>query len=120
MATGSVASSQLKKKSGSLQRRSTNSDTVSSNQSTGVVTRSMARATAATGIKRTVAVVTLHSTGNTDSNMNVGVGKSLPVNPLKGKATSTLKMKQQSPFFRVEDYCSSDSFASSPKKVVFP
>ena len=94
MAIGSVASSQLKKKSGSLQRRSTNSDTISSNQSTGVVTRSMARAAAATGTKRTVAVVSLHSTDNTDSNMNDGVGKSLLVDPLKGKNGSTLKMKQ--------------------------
>jgi len=29
-------------------------------------------------------------------------------------------MKQQSPFFRVEDYYSNDSSASSLKKVVFP
>ena len=29
-------------------------------------------------------------------------------------------MKQQSPFFGVEDYYSSDSSASPPKKVVFP
>jgi len=93
MATRSVASSELKKKSGSLQQRSTNSDTVSSNQSTGVVTRSMARAIATTGIKRAVAVASLPSTHNTDSNMNDGVGKSLSVDPLKGKATSTLKMK---------------------------
>jgi len=84
-----------------------------------VVTRSTARATAATGTKRTVVVASLHSTDNTDSNMNDGVGKSLPVDPLKGKATSTLKMKQLSPFFGVEDYYSSDSSASLPKKVVF-
>ena len=93
MATGSVASSSLKKKSGSLQRRSTNSDTISSNQSTGVVTRSMAKATAATGTKRTVASAFLHSTDDTDSNMNHGVGKSLSVDPLKENAASTLKMK---------------------------
>ena len=111
MATRSVASSQLKEKSGSLQQRSTNSDTISSNQSTGVVTRSMARAVATIGTKRAVAIASLPSTGNTDSNMNDGVSKSLFVDPLKGKATSTLKMKQQSPFFRVEDYYSSDSSA---------
>jgi len=118
MATRSIASSQLKKKSGSLQQRSTNSDIVSSNQSTGVVTRSMARAVATTGTKRAVAVASLPSTNNTDSNMNDGVGKSLSVNPLNGKATSTLKM--QSPFFGVEDYYSSDSSASPPKEVVLP
>jgi len=83
MATVSVASSPMKKKSGSLQRRSTNSDTVSSNQSTAVVTRSMARAAAATGIKRTVVIASLHSTDNTDSNMNDRVSKSLLVDPLK-------------------------------------
>ena len=39
---------------------------------------------------------------------------------LKGKSTSKLKMKQQSPFCGVEDYYNSDSSASFPKKVVFP
>jgi len=115
MATRSVASSQLKKKSGPLQRRFTNSDTVSSSQSTGVVTSSMTRA-AATSTKRTVACASLHSTDGI--NMNDGVSKSLPVDPLKGKSTSTLKMKQQSPFFGAEDYYSSDSSASPSKKVV--
>ena len=82
---------------------------------------SMARAAAATSTKRIVAVVSLHSTDNTDSNMNDEVSKSLFVNPLKGKVTSILKMKQQSPFFGGgEDYYSSDSHASPPKKVVFP
>jgi len=52
--------------------------------------------------------------------MNDGVGKSLPVDPLKGKSNSTLKMKQQSPFFGVKDYHSSDSFASPTKKLAFP
>jgi len=52
--------------------------------------------------------------------MNDGVGKSLHVDPLKGKATSTSKMKQQSPFFGMEDYYSSDSSVSPPKRVVFP
>jgi len=118
MATRSVASLQLKKKSGSLQQRSTNSDIVSSNQSTGVVTRSMARVVATTGTKRAVVVASLPSTDNTDSNMNDGVGKSLSVNPVKGKATSTLKM--QSPSFGVEDYYNSDSSASPPKEVVLP
>ena len=84
MATRSVASSQLKKKSGPLQRKSTNFDTVSSNQSTGVVTRSMARATAATSTERIVAVASLHSTDDTGSNMNNGVSKSLDVDPFKG------------------------------------
>ena len=93
MATGSVASSVQKKKSGSLQRRATNSNTISSNQSTGVMTRSMARVIATTGRKRTVVVASLHSTNDIDSNMNDGVGKALPVDPLKGKSTSTLKMK---------------------------
>ena len=120
MATRSIASSQLKKKSGSLQQRSTNSDIVSSNQSTGVVKRSMARAITTTGTKRAVVVASLPPADNTNSNMNDGVGKSPSVDPLKGKATSTLKMKQQSPFFEVEDYYSSDSSASPPKKVVLP
>jgi len=80
----------------------------------------MARAAAATGTKRTVAVASLHSSDETDSNMNDRVGKSLLVDPLKGKSTSMLKIKQQSPFFWVEDYYSSDSSASLPKKVVFP
>jgi len=62
----------------------------------------------------------LHSTDDTDSNINDGLGKSLPDDSLKGKFTSTLKMKQQSPFFGVEDYYNSDSSASPPKKVVFP
>jgi len=52
--------------------------------------------------------------------MNNGVGESPSVNPLKGEAVSTLKMKQQSSFFGVEDYYNSDSSASPPKKVVFP
>ena len=119
MATGVVASSPLKKKSGSLQQRSTNSNTISGNQSTRVVTRSMAKAAAATATKRTVAVASLHS-DNTGSNINDGVGKSLLVDPLKEKSTSTLKMKQQSPFLEVEDYYSNDSPASPPNKVVFP
>ena len=93
MATRSVTSSPLKKKSGSLQRRSTNSVIVSNSQSTGVVTRSMERATAATDTKRIVTVAPLHSTDDTDSNMNDEVSKSLLVGPLKGKSTSTLKMK---------------------------
>ena len=118
MATRSVASSQLKKKSGSLQQRSTNSDIVSSNQSTGVVTRSMARAITTTGTKRAVVVASLPPADNTDSSMNDRVGKSLSVNPVKGKATSTVKM--QSPSFGVEDYYSSDSSASPPKEVVLP
>ena len=120
MAIRSVASSPLKKKTGSLQRRSTKSDTVSSNQSTSVVTRSMTRAAAATGIKRIVAVASLHSTEDTDSNMNDGAGKSLLVDPLKGKSTSKLKIKQQSPFLGVEDYYSNDSSASPSNKLVFP
>jgi len=53
----------------------------------------MAKAVAATATKRTVVVASLHSIDDTDSNMNDGVGKSLPINPLKRKATSTLKMK---------------------------
>ena len=81
MATGSVASSSVKKKSESLQRRSANSYTISSNQSTGVVTKSIAKAAAATATKRTVAVASLHSINDTGSNMNDGVGKSLPVDP---------------------------------------
>jgi len=80
----------------------------------------MGRAVAATGTKRTVAVTSLHSTNDTDSNMNDGVGKSLLVDPLKGKSTLTLKIKQQSPFLGVEDYYSSDSSTSLPNKVVFP
>ena len=120
MATRSVASSQLKKKSGPLQRRSTNSDTVSSSQSTGVVIRSMERTAAATNTKGTVACASLHSTDDTGSNMNNGVSKSLDVDPFKGKSTSTLKMKQQSSFFGVEDYYSIDSSASPPKKVILP
>jgi len=120
MVTKSVASLSLKKKSGSWQRRSTNSDTISSNQSTVVVTRSMAKAAAATSTKRTVAVASLHSANDTDSNMNHGVGKSLFVDSLKGNTTLTLKMKQQSTFFWVEDYYNSDSSTSPPKRVVFP
>jgi len=75
---------------------------------------------AATGTKVTVAVASSHSIDDTNSNMNDGVSKSLPVDPLKGKSTSTLKMKQQSSFFEVEDYYSSDSSALPPKKVVLP
>jgi len=120
MATRSVASSPLKKKSRTWQQRSTNSDTISSNQSTGVITRSMAKAIVAAGTKRTVAVISLHSTDGIDSNMNQGAGKSLSVDSLKGNATSTLKMKQQSPFFTIEDYYSSYSSASPPNRVVFP
>jgi len=116
MATRNVASSLLKKKSRSLQRRSSNSGTVSSTQSTGVVTRSMTKATAATNAKRTVAVAPLHSIDDTDSNMNDGVSKSLLADPLKGKSTSTLKIKQQSPFFGMEDYYSSDFFCVAAKK----
>ena len=78
----------------------------------------MARVVATIDTKRAVAIASLPSTHNTDSNINDGVGKSLSVDPLKGKATSTLKMKQQSSFFGVEDYYSSDSSASPPKKVV--
>jgi len=80
----------------------------------------MVKAAAATSTKRTVAVVSLHYTNDTNSNMSHGVGKSLPIDSLKGNATSTLKMKQQSTFFGVEDYHRSDSFASLPKRVVFP
>jgi len=80
----------------------------------------MTRAAAATGIKRIVAVASLHSTEDTDSNMNDGAGKSLLVDPLKGKSTSKLKMKQQSPFLGVEDYYSNDSSASPSNKLVFP
>jgi len=50
--------------------------------------------------------------------MHDRVGKALFVDPLKGKSTSKLKMKQQSPFFEVEDYYSSDSSALSLKKMV--
>ena len=107
------------KKIGSLQVRSTNSDTISSNQSTGVTARSIARAAVATVTKRTAVVASLHSTNDIDSNIHDGVGKILSVDPLKGKSALKLKMKQQSPFFEVEDYYSNDSSASSPKKVVF-
>jgi len=59
-----------------------------------MVTRSMARAAVATGTKRIVAVASLHFTDNINSNMNDGIDKSLSVDPLKGKVTSTLKIKQ--------------------------
>jgi len=82
----------------------------------------MARAVAATSTNRTVAIAaaSFHSTDDTNSNMNDGVSKSQLGHPLKEKSTSTLKIKQQSPFLKVEDYYSSDSSASSPNKVVFP
>ena len=80
----------------------------------------MAKAATATGTKGTVVVVSLHSTDDTDSNMNHEVGKSLSVDPLKGNTTLTLTMQQQSPFFGVENYYNSHSSALPPKKVVFP
>ena len=51
--------------------------------------------------KRTVVVASLHSADDTDSNMHDRVGKTLSVDPLKGKSTPKLKIKQQSPFFEV-------------------
>ena len=82
------------------------------------MTRSTARATAATVTKRTVGVVSLHSTDDTHSNVYDGVGKTLFIDPLKGKSTS--KKDEAAIFiFSMEDYYSSDSSASSPKKVVF-
>ena len=86
MATRNTASLPLKKKSGSFHKRSSNSDTTSSKQSTGVVTRNMAKAAAATVTKRAVAIASMHSTDNADSNMHDKVGKVPSVDPLKGKS----------------------------------
>ena len=86
MAIRNAASLPLKKKSGSFQRRSSNSDTTSCKQSTGVVTRNMAKAAAATVTKRAVAVACLHSTDNADSNTHDEIGEVPSVDPLKGKS----------------------------------
>jgi len=120
MATRNVASLPLKKKSGSFQQRSSNSDTTSSKQSTGVVTRNMAKAAATTATKRAVAIASLHLIDNAVSNMHDGIGEVPLVDPLKGKSIQEMKMKHQSPFFEVEGYYSSDSSASSPRRATIP
>jgi len=120
MAAKNASSLPLKKIFGSFQQRSSNSDTTSSKQSTGVVTRNMARAAAATVTKRAVAITSLRSTDNADSNMYDEVGKVPFVDPLNGKSIQEFKAKPQSPFFEVEDYYSSDSSASSPRKAALP
>ena len=114
MATRNAASIPLKKKSGSFQQISSNSDTTSSKQSTGVVTRNMARVVTVTVTKRAVAIASSHSTENADHD---GVGKISSVDPFKGKSIQELKTKHQFLFFEVEDYYSSDSSASSPGKA---
>ena len=53
----------------------------------------MARDVVVTITKRTVAVASLHSTSNTDSNVHDGVGKSLFVDPLKGKMHSKIEVE---------------------------
>ena len=75
------------------------SNTISSNQSTGVVTRSMVTATATTVTKRIVAVSSLYFTSGTNSNMYDIISRTLFVNPLNGISTPKLKMKHHSPFF---------------------
>ena len=70
----------------------------------------MARATAVTVTKRTVAVASLYSTDDTDSNMHDRFSRTLSVDRLKGKFTPKLKMKHQSPVFKVEDYYNNDFF----------
>ena len=104
MATRSVASLPLKKKFRSFQQRHSNSNTTSSKQSSGVVIKNMARAAVAIVTKRAVAIVSLHSTDNADSNVHDGVGKVPFVDPLKGKSIQEMKTKHRSPFFEAEDY----------------
>jgi len=119
VAIGNVDSSLLKKKSGSLEQRSTNSDTLSSNQSTGVMTKSMARAVAVIAQKEQlrlrpyILLTTLTPTCMTEA-VELYLLTHSRKNPLQ-----KLKTKHQSPFFEVEDYYSSESSMSSPKKVVF-
>jgi len=72
----------------------------------------MATAAIVTVTKRAVGITTLHSTDNGDSNVHDGA-----VDPLKGKSIKEFKTKHQSLFFEVEDYYSSDSSASSPRKA---
>jgi len=64
----------------------------------------MAKAAAATVTKTAVAIASLDSTDNTDSNMHDGVGKVPFVDPLKGKSIQEMKTKHRSPFFEAEDY----------------
>jgi len=116
MATRSAASLPLKKKFGSFQQRSSNSNTTSSKQSIGVAIRNMARAAAVIAIKRAVAIASLHLTDNADSNVYDRPVKFCLLTLSGGK----LKTKHQSPFFKVEDFYSSDSSASSPRKAGLP
>ena len=95
IAAGSVTSLPLKKKSGSLKRKSTNFDIISNNQSTGVVTRSMTRAVATIVTKRTVVVASLHSTDNSNYNIHDGVSRTLSVDPLKGTSIFEVEDLQQ-------------------------
>jgi len=117
MATRSGASLPLKKKFESFQQRSSNSDTTSSKQSTGVVIRNMARAATGTVTKRMIAIVSSHFTNNANSNVHDGVGKILSIDPLKGKSIQEVKTKHQSPFFEVEDHYNNNSSTSSPRKA---
>ena len=107
------------KKFESFHHRSTNSHTVSSKQSTGLVTRSMTEVATTTITKRIVVTASLQSCNNTDSNMHDRVSKIPFVEFLNGKFVLKLKVKPQSPFFEVEDYYSSDSIAPSLRKTVF-
>jgi len=76
----------------------------------------MARATATAVTKRAVAITSLHSTDNANSNVHDRVSKIPFVDPLKRKSIQELKTKHQSLFFEVEDYYNSDSSASSQEK----
>ena len=93
MATRSATSLSLKKKSGSLHQRSTNFDIISSKRNTGVLARSMSKATTATVTKREVTVASSHSCDSTDSNVYDKVSKIPSIDPLKGKSTPELKMR---------------------------
>jgi len=79
----------------------------------------MVRVTTATTMKRTVAISSLQSHDNTNSNIHDGVSQISYVDPLKGKYVPTFKMKPQSPFFEVEDYYSKDCSALSLRTTIF-
>ena len=79
-----------------------------------MVTRNIAKVAATAVTKRAVAIASLHSTENANSNVYDGVGKVPSIDPLKGKSIQELKL---SPFFEVEDYNNSKSSPSSTRKA---